>query len=118
MVKRRRAKVELLSGSVWTVENTLAGIHRHVIPSTVGLGMGAGKKELLGMVHIPKCYYSSVQAACGDIVEKFGKVFLPRYKLKLIVTKRNTGLITLSLSNGPKLSMYTDNSIIGTLLGL
>jgi hypothetical protein len=50
---------------------------RHVIPSTVGLGIRADKKELLGMVHIPKWYYSTVHAACGDIAEKLEKVSLP-----------------------------------------
>jgi hypothetical protein len=67
----------------------------HVTTDTVG---SEGKIELLGMVHVPKQYYSSVQAACDDIVGRFEKVFLLRYKLKLIATKKDTGL---SLSHYP-----------------
>jgi hypothetical protein len=91
---------------------------KHVIPSTIGLAMGAGKKELLGMVQMPKCHYSSVQAVCDDIVSKFDRLFFQRYKLKLIVTRKNSGLITLSLSNGATLTLHTDNSNIATILGL
>ena len=87
---------------------------RHVMAST----HSSGGMELLGMVQMPKHYYSSLQAVYADIADKFEKVFFPRYKLKLIITKKNTGFVTLSLSNGGQLSMFTDNSIIGTVLGL
>jgi hypothetical protein len=87
---------------------------RHVMAGA----LSSGGMELLGMVQLPKHYYSSLQAMYADIVDKFEKVFFLRYKLKLIVTKKNTGFLTLSLSNGGRLSMFTDNSIIGTVLGL
>jgi hypothetical protein len=88
---------------------------RHVTASTVS---SEGKMELLGMVHMTKHYYSSVQAVCDEIVDKFEKVFFPRYKLKLIATRKASGYITFSLSNGGRLSMYTDNTVTATVLGL
>jgi hypothetical protein len=74
--------------------------------------------ELLGMVQMPKHYYSSVRVVYADIVDKFEKVLLPHCKLKLIIAKKNTGPITVSLSNGGQFSMFTDNAIIGSVLGL
>jgi hypothetical protein len=68
----------------------------HVMSSTIGGGRDprTQKRELLGMVQMPKRHYSSVQAVCDDIAGKFQKVFLMRYKLKLTVTRKDSGFIT------------------------
>jgi hypothetical protein len=47
-----------------------------------------------------KQYYPSVLALCDDIVARFAKIFLLRYKHKLIATMRNNGCITFTLSVG------------------
>jgi hypothetical protein len=107
--------VEYVSGSAlthWVAERQIVTAPGSVVDSRTQ------NKELLGMIQLPKGYYPSVTSLCDDIIDKFDKLFFQRYKIKLIVTRKHNTFITFSLSNGGKLSMCTDESSIGTMLGL
>ena len=76
------------------------------------------EKELLGMIQLPRTYYANILSMCDDIMEKFDKLFYQRYNLNLIITRKSNGYLHFALSNGAKLTMCTDESMLGTIMGL
>ena len=90
-----------------------------VVSSTPGVtAISSGTTELFGMIEVPKGYYASIPALCEDITSRFNKVFTPRYKLKLTVTRQRDGCLTFSLSNGGRISVFANRPYIAKVLGL
>jgi hypothetical protein len=105
--------IEYVSGS--TLTNWVA--ERQIV-SAPGSDARLQKKELLGMIQLPKTYYASLLSTCDDIMEKFDKLFYQRYNLKLIITRKSNGYFNFALSSGAKLTMYTDESAFGSTMKL
>ena len=93
--------VEYISGSAltqWVAERQIVTTPGSVADTRMQ------NRELLGMIQLPKTYYSSVISFCDDITSRFDKLFQP-YNIKLVVTRKHNTFITFSLSNGGKLLM-------------
>ena len=73
---------------------------------------------LFGRIHLTVGYYQNVSLLWRDVVEKFNRIFGPRYMLQLQVTLRANGAISISLTNGRAVAIYSDTCYIAKLLGL